>query len=119
MTGSGLLFSKTHHAAAPVPYFHIRMRGRPFRQFGLRAHHALHRGDIGKYKTAFTAVFGGGCQTGNKKKLYHFGLIPAFCNLLPTEQFKQTDVKCTLTRREGQAKLKKPPNNCADFTMLT
>ncbi len=96
MTGSGLLFGKVNGLAPPAADFHIRMGHRPFRQFRLRAHQALHRADITEDKAAFTAIIRRIGQTGDKKKLNHFGSVPVCLTALRTPEHRLKSVKLSL-----------------------
>lgn len=105
MRKSGLLFGEIHNLASPVADFHVRVSRGPFGQFGLRAHQALHRCNVGENKAAFTAIIRCGCQTSDKKKFDHLDYSPVrfFCLRRLEHRLKSVNFFITVRSRHFQS----------------
>lgn len=74
-----VLLRKRYGAALPALDIMVWMGGRPFRQFGLRPHQALHRRDPGKDKAAFLALVRCRGQARDKQEFDHGSFFPVVC----------------------------------------
>ena len=81
---SDLAFGERNSTTAPALDILIGMRCRPFGEFGLRPHQALHWRHVGEYKAAFTALVGCRGKARNKQEFNHGSVFLFICFFWPS-----------------------------------
>ena len=110
MMGSDLLFRQIDDLAPPAEDFHVGACERPFGQFRLRRHQALHRRDIDINKAVFLTIRWCRRQTSDKNEFYHATDTPGLLRYVLRRGHILKLVTATLRDRFGPKRRGSPPS---------